>query len=594
MVTLHRRRVVALLSLCAVLVVITCVRLTRAQSQVIAEAGKWFSEDTLLYVEVQKPESLADRLDGLGLREVLRQLPAVANALEKRQVRELRSVVDVVARSQGKSVGQLVRDLVAGGFAVAMEQPDGIAVVVTPRTAETLERARETLIGIARDDAKAKGNDPPYSTFEHGGTTVYQLGDKEAHAIVGGRLVLASRRDLVTRIIDRMTDNEKSGSSLTDNADWARRRREFRGDAGAFAFANLDGFRTLDAKFMKGKPEDEAGGLFLLGFWFDALRKATDASATLSWPEGRLEASLDLEVPADAIAEPFRRFRPADGQGAAPLLAPPGTLASFSLWRDFSAIWEVRDQILPAEALPGLAQFDTFAGQFFGGRDFGSGVLSALGSNWRVVVVQQDYDKMDPAPDTKLPGIALVLDLNPEDEQFAVRLQAAFQSFVALVNLDSAQKKNPTLLLGSETFEGVTFTKATYLAPPNREPGESYETRFNIAPCAAQVGNTFILSSSLDVTRALIRALKQGQAAKATSDATLEARADGAEIARLVELNRESLVMKNMLTSGNDKPAAESEVDFLIKLLRSAESAGLRVHDRDNGFRATLSLELDR
>jgi hypothetical protein len=96
------------------------------------------------------------------------------------------------------------------------------------------------------------------------------------------------------------------------------------------------------------------------------------------------------------------------------------------------------------------------------------------------------------------------------------------------------------------------------------------------------------------VTRALIRALKQGQAAKATSDATLEARADGAEIARLVELNRESLVMKNMLTSGNDKSAAESEVDFLIKLLRSAESAGLRVHDRDNGFRATLSLELDR
>lgn len=583
----------ALLGPFALLVAILGLIPTPTRATALSDAAEWLSDETLLYVEVLQPESLVDLLQGLELRKTLGQLPNVAKALDNKQFREFRDLVGHVARAQGKTGEQLLRDLTAGGFVVAAEKPDQIVLLVEPRTPDTLEHAHETLIDLVRQDARAKGNKDPYTTFTHRDATVYQLGPKEAHALVGGKLVLASHRDLVTRVIDRMKGEPGRSPSLAGNSEWSARRKAFTDDAGAFVFARFDTFRKLDPNFLKTKPEDEAGTLFLLGAWFDAIRKASVATATLTWSERRLAAEVDLSVPADQISDALKRFRPAAGQGAAPLLEPPGTLLSMSLWRDFSAIWDVRDQVLPAEALPGLAQFDTFAGQFFGGRDFGTGVLGALGSNWRLVVVQQDYERMDPAPDTKLPGFALVLDLNPEDDQFAVRLQAAFQSFVGLANLDAAQKKNPPLLLGTESVDGVTFTKATYLAPTSHKSGEPYETRFNISPCAAQVDNTFILSSSVDVTRSLIRALKAGPASGKPTSATLEARADGLEVAKLVDLNRESLVMRNMLEKGNDKTTAESEIDLLSKLLRIAGKAALQINDRTDGVTARLSLELN-
>ena len=67
------------------------------------------------------------------------------------------------------------------------------------------------------------------------------------------------------------------------------------------------------------------------------------------------------------------------------------------------------------------------AGTFFGGRDFGTGVLGAIGENWTFVVADQDFDKMDPAPDVKLPAFAFVIELKPDDEEFATRLKSAFQ-----------------------------------------------------------------------------------------------------------------------------------------------------------------------
>src|SRR5262249_49795772 len=152
-------------------------------------------------------------------------------------------------------------------------------------------------------------------------------------------------------------------------------------------------------------------------------------------------------------------------------------------------------------------------GQFFGGRDFGSGVLGALDPRWRLVIAHQDYDALSPRPDLKLPGVALIADLNPDDDEFSQRLKVAFQSFVGVVNLGAAQKGQPPLEQGSEVFEGTTIATARYMVSKAESAaaaggGDAVKTavhpRFNVTPSMAQVGNHFILSSSLGLTRALI------------------------------------------------------------------------------------------
>ena len=258
---------------------------------------------------------------------------------------------------------------------------------------------------------------------------------------------------------------------------------------------------------------------FLFGSWLEAIQKADWISATLTWTEDRLGAELSLPAPAGGYRAALKGFVPPKGSGRRPLVNPPGTIASLGLWRDLSALWEARADLFTPEVVQGFAKLDTFAGQFFGGRDFGTGVLGALGDNWRLVVARQDDDAMKPVPDVKLPAFALILDLKPDDTDFAQRLKVGFQSFVGLVNLGAAQTKAPPLELGSEPCEGVTIATARFMLPKAAAAAtrnEAVHQRHNFSPSAVQVGNHFILSSSVGLTRDLIKALEAPPARRPT------------------------------------------------------------------------------
>ncbi len=238
-----------------------------------------------------------------------------------------------------------------------------------------------------------------------------------------------------------------------------------------------------------------------------------------------------------------------------------------------------------------LAGLDSFAGQFFGGRDFGTGVLGSLGKDWRFVVANQDYEAMSPSPDVKLPGFALLVSMKPDDEEFAVRLQAAFQSFVGLVNIGAAQQKAPPLMLGSVQVNGVTISSSSYVTPAKEKeaPEGPVGQRFNFSPSAFQVGNTFVLSSSLNLARSLVKALNEPSE---PSRETLVAEADGLALASLVRINREQLAMRNMLEKGNDRTKAESEVDLLAALLRYLGHGRLTVSDQETQSRLAIEFRL--
>src|SRR5262249_56414485 len=187
---------------------------------------------------------------------------------------------------------------------------------------------------------------------------------------------------------------------------------------------------------------------------------------TLRGADTELADNRGLPLAKDGRPATIKGFIPGQGEGTAAPLNPPGTIASLSLWRDWATIWESRAELFTPEVVQGFAQLDTLAGQFFGGREFGADVLGAFDPHWRLVVAQQDYAAMKPAPDQKLPAFALVAELNGSQEDFAGRLKIAFQSFVALTNIDAAQKKAAALELGSEEFEGIQIATTKYAVSP--------------------------------------------------------------------------------------------------------------------------------
>jgi hypothetical protein len=559
------------------------------------DPADWVSRDAVAYLEIATPGDLLDHLYSTDVQSLIAAAPDLRRQLDNQSIRELRQVLEYVGRGVGMSASRLARELTMGGITVSFEAPDRLLVVARARDAELLQKAHGTLLSLAREDAKTKNKPDPVKTEEYLGIIIYRLSEQEAHAVLDRNLVVSNQIELVKRSIERSQDKASEFQPLNGLAQWKARKAAVRPKATAWAYVNLERFRQLNPQAFKGKREDEPGAKLLLGPWFSALQKSDWASLELSADAKQLGLELSLPVPEEAVSGPLKVFRPGQGRGAPALVRPKGMLLSVGLWRDFAAVWEVREQFLPAEAMQGLAQLDSVAGQFFGGRDFATGVLGSIGPDWRVVVVQQDYDHMNPKPDLRLPGLAVLLELQPEDQEFPVRLQAAFQSFMGLINLGAAQQKAPPFLLGSEIFEGVELSKAAFLAPSVAEADKPVEPRFNLSPCAARVGSTFMITTSVDAARAVIHQLKANEppGEQATED-TLIAAADGAEVARLVEVNRASLVTRNMLEKGNNQQAAEQEIDLLAKALRFLGQARLSINDQGADIHVRLDFELGR
>jgi hypothetical protein len=452
---------------------------------------------------------------------------------------------------------------------------------------------------LARKDASERGADDPIEQGEHRGVVGYSFkGSPAAYATGEGRLVIADRSDTLKEMIDRALDGLPEHRQIARVDSWSARSAAATPETLAWGLARLELLRELDPKRfgMEGTPD--AGAMLLFGGWIEAIRKAPWVSAALSWTETRLAAEVTLPAPPGARTGPFRGYAPPEGVGAAPRLKPRGTILSASLWRDLGAVWETKADVFRPEDAQNLNQLDTVAGTFFGGRDFGAGVLGSLTPDWRVVVALQDAAALKPAPDVKLPAFALVARIKTGDDDFAQRLKVAFQSFVGLANLGSAQTKAPPLELLSETHEGVTLSTTRFMPTPKSEPGAAADApvhyRHNFSPTTAQVGPFFVLSSSAGLARDLVTQLKGSGPDDRDGSGTFVAEADGQVLARLVDLNRGQLVLRNILDKGNDEERAKGEVELLAALIRYLGQARLGMDDGKDRVRFTLDFQLGR
>ncbi len=554
--------------------------------------AEWTSKDAVIYLEASHPKVLLDRVLDPKFQTYLASIPPYARYLKSDVYKEQKAGVTFVSALLETTWEEGIRSLAGGGIVFAVEAEKGKApwgfIALTPSDPAFLTKAHAKLLELARGDAKTKGQPDPVKESEHQGIKLYSMSKDATHAIVNDTLIVSQSAEAVKTVIDRARGGKIA--SIATNADWKARHDRVSADTVAWGLVRLDRLREIDPKKFTIPEMVNPGQTFLFAPWIEAARKAPWVAASLNWSDAHLVANVTLPTPANGYSQSIKTYLPPKGMSASAPLRPKGVIASLSLWRDLSAIWEVRNDLFSPQFVQGLAQLDTFAGQFFGGRDFGSGILGAISSNWRIVVATQDYSKMNPVPDLKLPGFALVIDLKPDDDDFAQRLKVAFQSFVGLANLGAAQAKAPSLELISEDVNGITIASTRFMVS-KAAPGAkvSVHQRHNFTPSVAQVDNHFILSSSLGLIKDLIPAVRE--VAKPT-DSTLLIEAEGAAIAGILDVNRQRLITQNMMEKGNDKAAAGGEIDLLLGLLRYAGHGTLTAKDGDKAVDFRLDFAL--
>ncbi len=529
------------------------------------------------------PERCGLYLEATGLAPLLErglEHPFLRTLLEGELGRSLlakldRSPADFLAEADRRFGSPVLPALAALGWR-------GIALGVDPRSwkavlvfhgrdaALVCELLERTLDRIAESYGWPGALDEPRK-HGHGGD-IWLIGDELVVARREALLVLGNEESLVQDALALAAD--PSGEGLLGRRAFEALHARKTGRESLWGWADLEeleafgdqGFRDLRAS-----PRSPAfQSLLGAGLATLASSRALSAWIALEGGDGISLGFLGTE------ASPALPLVPGSRKAASvpPELPAQDDLAQALLYRDYAAMFAHRSELFPAESLPAFAEQITNAALFLGGKDLGREVLPGV-SPWLRVVSRPPRFAAGLEPEIPLPGLVVIASLD-EPDQLGPELVAAFQTLVALVNVDQAQKGKPGLRLALEREGESEISSARFRAPG---PAEGVDVRYNLEPACSVVGRSLVLGTHESLVREVVRELR---AAPASAPSPVESVSiAGAALARVVAQNFQALVAQKRVEEGLSQAAAEEEIEGLRLLLASFARAGAEIHCED-------------
>lgn len=529
-------------------------------------------ESVLGYVEISQPEKLIDLAVSEQFQQLLLQNDDVQNALNSPQFGQLKQIVQVVEDRLGASWHEILRKAAGAKIAVAFNL-QGAVLVVQAKDADTLNKLHGTLREMVEADAKNRGGDSPLKSQDYKGFTGWSFGAQDAHAIAGDMLIFSNSSSGVKDAIDRYLGDDKK--SLAQSKLYVTAKASASANDLAWGVANIAPLKLLPPvlKGLSG-PSDNPGVEFLAGGILEAFKSANQVAVRVRVENDQVKFITEMPFDAAKIAENRKWYFAADaGQAAAKPLRPKGVIASLSGYRDLSKLWIARDELFNEETVANLSQADTNLGLYFNG-DFGTEVLAQVSPRMRFVAARQEFEQGRPLPAIKLPAFALVIEMT-EPEKFTDTLLASYQQIVGIINLTAGMQGYSKLVIDFEDRGGVAIQKSRYLVPPNTDL-DAAEINFNFSPSCARVGDFFVLASTVDICRDLVDELKKPGASEPTAD-NVVLEMNLAEVAGVLEQNKEAMISQNMLEEGGSRVDAEKQIALLLQVLRLSREASLRL-----------------
>jgi hypothetical protein len=550
-------------------------------------ASEWMPGGALVAIEISGVGDLLDLALSDEMIDTIYATPGMQQQIESGGLAQFKMIVGYFEANLGTDWKTAARTLLGGGATLAVYPDESVLLVVDGTDAELLEKLREFSTTVAKGEAAKKGNVDDIKSGDYRGVTGWTFGPKEAHSVIGSRLIVANQVDRLKTAIDLREDG---GNSLADQA-------EFKAAKSA-AGPKADGFLMVNMGVLKQVPDVQKGldnfgnpvGSLLLAGVADSMRSASVVTLALD-VEGdtvSLAAVSDGKVDAEKTSVAFAQT---DGSGALPNLKVPGFLAGFSVYRDMHGFYSAKDDLFP-ERTGGLIFFENMMGIFFSGRDLTDEVLAETGPEIRVLVAQQKYDEKIGTPKTQFPAFAAILRMK-DPENFAIVMEEAWQKAIGLVNFTRGQQAEPGLIIDRSTQGDTEFTVARFAAPKVEEATDA-DTRFNFNPSLAMPNGYLVLSSTEGLARDLIDALQEeaSETLAGIKDVHSLAEVDGTNLSSILNANREQLVRNNMVEEGNSRDQAEGAIDTLLSIVSHLGQTKFEIRNESGATQARFVIEL--
>ncbi len=553
------------------------------------DVRKMLPASTVIYVEVQSLESVIEH----PFTKTLQGTPAFKKLWRSPNVMKLRGGLTLFEFAIGDKVDNLVKNLSANGFYLAVDKStEGAVLLANTTSQEWIEDYLQKLVKLARADAKSKKQTDPIREADYRGIHGYEF-QKMIVGNIGPILIVSNKGELGKSIIDCHLDS-KDDSLLNKplfRQAWNEKgteKPEGKSDRMARAFVDIEGLRQ--AGFAKDilmeKTRDFAGEL-ILGGLLASLQKTSFATGELRMEEKQLFAQFSIPYEKQWTGETRSFFVGPDSSGyASKLVDGAGMMASLNAYRNVSELWCRAADLFDQKVNDQLAQADSTLTTLFSGKDFGTDILGAVEPQIQLIASEQTFEKSS-VPSIQLPSFGFVARL--KDPRMQKGLKRIFQSFIGFLNVSGAMEGNPQLDLESETIGGKQIYYATYLQDSDKKYENGLPIQFNFSPALAFDGDLVMITS----TSALSKQLKLNETktidVKDPQNNTV-LNLDMRAIKRTLLANRQQMISQNMLEKGHTKSEAEMEIDTLLQLLSlmSKVNASLLF----NEF-VTLGLNLD-
>jgi hypothetical protein len=551
-----------------------------AQAAQPASLAQLAPEAATVYVEIAQPQALVNTAREARWQTLLGQNEKWQAFWRSPDGGRFKAGVRTIEDQLQMPWHQALSELTGGGLAVAADPFERRSLLlVRAQNADILAKVRQLAINFGELASLASGKPSPLQASNHRGVEVWDVAGQAAYALVPDKklLIAGNRREDVIAAVDRLLDG---GRSLADESEFKAAQTANAGNDNAWGWLQLEKFRSLPQwENLQTAPRGNVATESLLGGLMEALDRASYLAVQAKVTDGRLAIRWQVPFDREKLSANRQWCFARAGENAGPaLIQPEGTILSVSMYRDLAQMWQLRDQLFDQDTLAKLNQVDGSLSMFFANRDFGSQVLGELQPGSRLIVARQKFADGQPVPTVKLPAFALLLELkNPG--QFSPALVAAYQTAVGLANFDGVQKGNPQLLQQTTDYRGATLYQARYLTPPG-EPQQTVELIYNFSPTCAMVKNHFIIASTAELARQLIDELQRDETARATNN-NVQAVLNLEHLAAVLTDNEQALVTQNMLTKGNTRAEAQSEVALVLRVLRELGTAELRLTPAD-------------
>lgn len=567
--------------------------LTTSRAALGAEGApaEWIPQDALVTVEISDPKVLVDLAFHPGMVAKARSLPAYDQVMATPGVQQFLAVVHFIEASLGADWRTVLDESTGGGITLAACPDDVVLMIIDAKDAETLKRLHDLFLGFARSEAAKQGSVGLVRSADYRGVTGWTFDGKEAHAIVGNRLIWANQSKGLLKMLDLKA--EGNAKSLHAVGAYQEAKKGAAAAAGpgriGFAFMNLGIIKHVPpiAEALAGSDNPMAALLF--AGVTETLRNSNWLALGLSAREGGLSlcATVDGKADNNSKAAAFA-FPEKPAEGALPNLDVPGRIAAMSLWRDLRTFYAGKDDLFP-ERTSELIFFENMMGIFFSGRDLTEDVLAQTHPEVRVVVAEQAFG--DDAPQLRLPSFAAVFRLR-DPEKFALVAEEAWQKAIGLVNFTRGQQAQAGMIIRQPTHEKTTYTMAYFLPG---EKGTPMETHHNFRPSLAVVGDFLVLGSTDALAEDLIDALKREQAGPPKTVPSIHSlvELDATKIASLLGANRGHLVRQNVVEKGHSEEQAATEIDLLLSIVGNLGRMRLSLQGPPQPTRAVLDWNLD-